>query len=69
MDLIIVMGTSLNVYPFAAIPEYANEKTDIVLFNLEKVGVYQYYNLKNNDIFIQGKTDENIIKFLKDVKL
>ena len=69
VDLIIVMGTSLNVYPFAAIPEYANEKTDIVLFNLEKVGVYQYYNLKNNDIFIQGKTDENILKFLKDVKL
>ena len=63
------MGTSLKVYPFASIPEYVNEKTDIVVFNMEKVGIYQYYNLKNNDIFIEGKTDENILKFLKDVKL
>ena len=69
VDLIIVMGTSLKVYPFAAIPEYANEKTDIVVFNMEKVGIYQYYNLKSNDIFIEGKIDENILKFLKDVKL
>ena len=69
VDLIIIMGTSLKVYPFAAIPEYVNEKTDIVVFNMEKVGIYQYYNLKNNDIFIEGKTDENILKFLKDVKL
>ena len=36
---------------------------------MEKVGIYQYYSLKNNDIFIEGKTDENILKFLKDVKL
>ena len=63
------MGTSLKVYPFASIPEYANPKTDIVVFNMEKVGVYQYYNLKNNDLFIEGKTDENILKFLKDVEL
>ena len=69
VDLIIIMGTSLKVYPFASIPEYVNEKTDIVVFNMEKVGIYQYYNLKNNDIFIEGKTDENILKFLKDVKL
>ena len=69
VDLIIVMGTSLKVYPFASIPEYASPKTDIVVFNMEKVGVYQYYNLKNNDLFIEGKTDENILKFLKDVEL
>ena len=68
VDLIIVMGTSLKVYPFAAIPEYTNDDTDIVVFNMEKVGIYQYYNLSNNDIFIEGKTDENILKFLKDIK-
>ena len=69
VDLIIIMGTSLKVYPFASIPEFADPNVGIVVFNMEKVGVYQYGKIDKNDWFIQGKTDENILKFLKDVKL
>ena len=36
---------------------------------MEKVGAYQYGKINKNNWFIQGKTDENILKFLKDVKL
>ena len=63
------MGTSLNVYPFAGIPESANEDAKKVVFNMEKVGFYQYDTITSNSLFIKGKTDENILKFLKDVKL
>ena len=69
IDLIIVMGTSLKVYPFAAIPEYANKDVKKVVFNMEKVGSYRYDKIKNESLFIEGKTDQNILKFLKEVKL
>ena len=69
IDLIIVMGTSLKVYPFAAIPEYANNDVKKVVFNMEKVGSYRYDKIKNESLFIEGKTDQNILKFLKEVKL
>ena len=69
IDLIIIMGTSLKVYPFAGIPDYAKPEVGKVVFNWELVGFYPYEKLGTNSIFIQGKTDENIIKFLKDTKL
>ena len=69
IDLIIIMGTSLQVYPFAGIPEFANPDAGIVVFNMEKVGAYQYGKINKNNWFIQGKTDENILKFLEDVEL
>ena len=69
IDLIIIMGTSLKVYPFAGIPKYAKAEAQKVVFNMEKVGYYQYDKITNNSLFIKGKTDENILKFLKDVKL
>lgn len=37
-DLVIVMGTSLQVMPFAALPHRAKEETPRVLINREKVG-------------------------------
>ena len=69
VDLIIIMGTSLKVQPFASIPNMTNPKADIVVFNMEPVGFYYYNKLHKNQIFIQGKTDENIIKFLKDTNM
>ena len=69
IDLIIIMGTSLKVFPFAGIPEYADSKVGIVVFNMEKVGHYNYNKIDSNDLFIKGKTDENILKFLKDVNM
>ena len=69
IDLIIIMGTSLKVMPFAAIPQCANEDAEKVVFNMEKVGYYQYDHISNPSLFIEGKTDQNIIKFLREVKL
>lgn len=37
-DLVIIMGTSLQVMPFAALPRQVNEETPRVLVNLERVG-------------------------------
>lgn len=36
-DLVIVVGTSLKVYPFASLVTYANKKADIVFINKEDV--------------------------------
>jgi NAD-dependent histone deacetylase SIR2 len=39
-DLLLVMGTSLKVHPFAGLPNMAEEETPRVLFNLERVGSF-----------------------------
>ena len=36
---------------------------------MEKVGDYQYDKIEENSYFIKGKTDEKVLKFLKDIKL
>lgn len=69
VDLIIIMGTTLKVYPFAGIPSYANKNASIILFNMDKVGPFEYDSLIEDCIFIEGKTDEKVIKFLKDSDL
>ena len=63
------MGTSLKVQPFANIPYYANENAYVMVFNMEEVGDFKYNHLSKNAIFIGGKTDQNILKFLKDINL
>ena len=69
IDLIIIMGTSLKVYPFAGIPRFVNPNVGIVVFNMEKVGDYEYDKINMNNYFIKGKTDDIVLKFLKDIKL
>ena len=36
---------------------------------MERVGEFRYEKLLCNSLFIQGKTDENVIKFLKDLNM
>ena len=36
---------------------------------MEKVGQFGYDYLQNDAIFLQGKTDEKVIQFLKDIEL
>ena len=69
IDLIIIMGTSLKVMPFANIPNLLTSDTYKVLFNIEKVGNFNYEKLTDESVFIKGETDINIIKFLKDSNL
>ena len=63
------MGTSLKVNPFAEIPYLTNPYSSKLVFNMEKVGKFGYDYLQNDEIFLQGKTDEKVIQFLKDVEL
>lgn len=37
-DLVIVMGTSLSVQPFASLPQFCDDRTPRLLINSEKVG-------------------------------
>ena len=69
VDLIIIMGTSLKVQPFASIPLMTNPYADIMVFNMEEVGSFFYNKIYCNHLFVAGKTDENIIKFLKDTDM
>ena len=69
VDLIIIMGTSLKVQPFASIPYLTRSKPYIILFNMEEVGQFKYNNLIDDSIFFEGKTDKSIIQFLKDIDL
>lgn len=69
VDLIIVMGTSLKVLPFSGIPRLIRPNVALIVFNRNKVGNYEYDKMSENNIFIEGKIDENIITFLKDTKL
>ena len=34
-----------------------------------KVGEYPYDSLLSNSLFIEGKTDEIVVKFLKDINM
>lgn len=58
-DLVIVVGTSLTVYPFAGLPEYARSGTPRVLFNKERVG--QIGN-RSDDVVELGSCDDGIRK-------
>jgi NAD-dependent SIR2 family protein deacetylase len=69
IDLIIIMGTSLKVQPFASIPYLTNKDACKLVFNMEKVGEYGYDYLDDDSVFIEGKTDKSVIKFLKDINM
>jgi NAD-dependent SIR2 family protein deacetylase len=69
VDLIIIMGTSLKVNPFAMIPYLPEIHAYKLVLNMEEVGEFGYCFLQSDALFIQGKTDSSVIKFLKDVNL
>ncbi|SPN99987.1 related to NAD-dependent histone deacetylase [Cephalotrichum gorgonifer] len=63
-DLVLIIGTSLSVYPFAALPELCLPRTPRVLFNLEKVG-----NLgsRADDVLELGGCDNGIRKLAQKI--
>ena len=63
------MRTSLKVNPFAMIPYMPNINAYKLVFNMEEVGQFGFCFLKSDALFIKGKTDNSVIKFLKDVNL
>lgn len=68
-DLVIIMGTSLQVYPFAKIPKLLKIESWKVVFNRDKVGNFLYNFLFSNSLFVQGTTDSIVLQFLKDIEL
>lgn len=66
-DLLIVIGTSLMVYPFSTLPSKISGNIPRILLNDKIVGDFKIENNKfeNRDLILQGDCQENITKFLK----
>jgi NAD-dependent histone deacetylase SIR2 len=56
-DLVIVMGTSLSVQPFASLPQFASEAVPRVLINKEIVGDF---GSRPDDVMVLGDCDEGV---------
>ena len=63
-DLLIVAGTSLTVYPFAALANMTDEKCPRVLINLETVGDL---GRKSDDVLLLGQCDAMIEELSKEL--
>ncbi|EPE07513.1 sir2 family protein [Ophiostoma piceae UAMH 11346] len=60
VDLVLVLGTSLSVFPFASLPKLAPESVPRVLFNREAVGDF---GTRADDVLSLGICDAGIRKF------
>jgi len=61
-DLVIIMGTSLQVMPFATLPQLAKEETPRVLINLERVGAI---GSRRDDVLILDDCDSGVRRLAK----
>lgn len=58
-DLVLIIGTSLTVFPFASLPDMAREGAPRVLFNMERVG---QIGSRADDVMELGPSDDGIRK-------
>ncbi|KAK5656374.1 hypothetical protein OQA88_4755 [Cercophora sp. LCS_1] len=63
-DLVLVMGTSLQVHPFASLPNLAPETVPRVLFNMERVGSL---GSQADDVLELGDCDAGIRKLADEL--
>ncbi|TFY75767.1 hypothetical protein EWM64_g8244 [Hericium alpestre] len=63
-DLLIIMGTSLTVYPFAALPRLVPDECPRILINLDEAGDIGY---RSNDVVLLGPCDEIVRKLCKEL--
>jgi NAD+-dependent protein deacetylase SIR2 len=56
-DLVIILGTSLTVHPFAYLPQMCSDDTPRVLFNLERVGGI---GSRADDVLAIGECDTGV---------
>jgi NAD-dependent histone deacetylase SIR2 len=59
-DLLLILGTSLKVFPFAALANYVNPRCPRVLINLEEAGDV---GERENDVLLLGQCDD-IVRML-----
>ncbi|GAB1609706.1 NAD-dependent protein deacetylase sirtuin-3-like isoform X1 [Argonauta hians] len=60
-DLVLIMGTSLEVHPFAGIIDFVPKTVPRVLFNMEAVGPFRMHPRKK-DFTIKGDLTESLEK-------
>ncbi|KAJ6585363.1 DHS-like NAD/FAD-binding domain-containing protein [Mycena capillaripes] len=63
-DLLIIMGTSMTVHPFAGLSERAGPHCPRVLINLDQVGSI---GRRPNDVVLLGKCDDVVRKLCKQL--
>eukprot|EP00340_Litonotus_pictus_P001370 CAMPEP_0170525454 /NCGR_PEP_ID=MMETSP0209-20121228/10938_1 /TAXON_ID=665100 ORGANISM="Litonotus pictus, Strain P1" /NCGR_SAMPLE_ID=MMETSP0209 /ASSEMBLY_ACC=CAM_ASM_000301 /LENGTH=319 /DNA_ID=CAMNT_0010814731 /DNA_START=166 /DNA_END=1122 /DNA_ORIENTATION=- len=68
-DLCIIMGTSMKVFPFNNLPYFMNQSCYKMVINNERVGSFDFDNVSNNEMFVEGTTDEVTQKLLSDLSL
>ncbi|KAF2722379.1 NAD-dependent deacetylase sirtuin-2 [Polychaeton citri CBS 116435] len=61
-DLIIVMGSSLTVQPFASLPQMSEDATPRILINMEQVGGI---GSRPDDVLLLGDCDMGVRKLAK----
>ena len=64
-DLLLVIGTSLEVYPAAGLVNEVNKSTEIVLINPQKSNIYTPY--KHKFVQILGTSANNLPSFVKNL--
>ncbi|XP_053385291.1 uncharacterized protein LOC128550372 isoform X2 [Mercenaria mercenaria] len=65
-DLVLVMGTSLEVQPFAGIIDTVRFNVPRILFNREAVGPFKYQK-RTQDVVVTGDLIDNMVKFATQV--
>jgi len=63
-DLLIVIGTSLTVHPFASLAEICPDDCPRVLINMDLVG---HFGEREEDVILLGKCDEVIKELCKEL--
>ncbi|KAF2966933.1 hypothetical protein GQX73_g6665 [Xylaria multiplex] len=63
-DLVIVVGTSLMVHPFAGLPRLARDGVPRLLFNMERVGDF---GTRADDVLYLGECDDGIRKLVDEL--
>ncbi|XP_071548442.1 NAD-dependent protein deacetylase sirtuin-3-like isoform X1 [Panulirus ornatus] len=61
-DLLLVIGTSLEVYPFAGIADAVGSMTPRVLINFNRVGSF---GSRASDVILTGDLRDNVMKLAK----
>ena len=65
-DLVIIMGTSLVVFPFAMLVQMIDEKTPLVLIN--NTDSRPGTGKKPNSLWLDGNLDERVKQLAEDLK-
>ena len=62
-DLVVVMGTSLKVFPFAALLQLVRKEVPVVYINRENTSI-----TRQNFLFMEGDIDEQVKQLVKDLE-